>query len=83
MCLLLRFCQMFFFFFPFFSSQSPEAEVVKEKKKQGRPKKEKLKDITNRGSRELANLLAAAERPRSPVRFDPRTVQQERQVMFC
>ena len=67
-------------------SESPPVVEVgakkgkKEGKGQGRPKKEKLTDITNKGSRELSQLLPEVVRPKSPVTFEPRSIQEERQV---
>ena len=57
-----------------------KAKGKKEPKAVGRPKKEKLKDITNKASRELAQLLPDDHVPKSPISFEPRSIQEERQV---
>lgn len=67
------------------SEPTPEAPAKKAKGKKepkavGRPKKEKLKDITNKASRELAQLLPEDHVPKSPITFEPRSIQEERQV---
>ncbi|GFS24985.1 histone-lysine N-methyltransferase SETD1B-like [Elysia marginata] len=46
--------------------------------KRGKPK---LKDVTNKVSRELANILMDVE-PKPRVTFTPRTILEERQVFF-
>ncbi|KAK7088600.1 histone-lysine N-methyltransferase SETD1B-A-like [Littorina saxatilis] len=66
---------------------TPEAPAKKGKGKkegkgQGHAKKETLKDITNKGSRELASLMSEDHVPKSPITFEQRTLQEEGQVFF-
>ncbi|RUS91880.1 hypothetical protein EGW08_000282 [Elysia chlorotica] len=46
-----------------------------------KPAKPKLKDVTNKVSRELANILMDVE-PKPRVTFTPRSILEERQVFF-
>ncbi|KAK7487946.1 hypothetical protein BaRGS_00020847 [Batillaria attramentaria] len=63
------------------TTKKGKAKEPKEKAPR-KPRKEKLKDITNKGSRELAKLLPEPHVPKPPVTFEPRGLQEERQVFF-
>ncbi|GFO09816.1 histone-lysine N-methyltransferase setd1b-like [Plakobranchus ocellatus] len=53
----------------------------KKKAPPSKPAKPKLKDVTNRVSRELANILMDVE-PKPRITFTPRSILEERQVFF-